>query len=38
MILCEALGILYNKENTTPDGHPLSLVEKGAKPVAELFA
>jgi uncharacterized protein (DUF1501 family) len=35
--LCKALGIDEAKENTTPDGRPIRIVDKGAKPVAELF-
>lgn len=33
-----ALGIEHSKPLTTPDGRPMTLVRKGAKPVGELFA
>ena len=36
--LCHALGIDLNKELTTPQGRPMRLVRKEAKPINELFA
>jgi hypothetical protein len=36
--LCRALGIDLNKELTTPQGRPMRLVRKEAKPISELFA
>jgi uncharacterized protein (DUF1501 family) len=35
--VCRALGIDYAKTIDTPGGRPVQLVEKGAKPVTELF-
>jgi len=35
--LCKILGIDCTKENKTPDGRPIRIVDKGAAPVAELF-
>jgi uncharacterized protein (DUF1501 family) len=36
--VCRVLGIDYAKKVMTPIGRPISLVEKGAKPIDELFA
>src|SRR5262249_34039196 len=36
--VCKALGIDYAKTVQTPGGRPVKLVDKGANPVAELFA
>ena len=36
--VCKTLGIDYTKQNTTPIGRPIRIVEKGANPVQELFA
>ena len=36
--LCHALGIDMTKELTTPQGRPMRLVRKEAKPVRELFS
>jgi uncharacterized protein (DUF1501 family) len=36
--VCRALGIDYAKTVQTPGGRPVKLVEKGATPIAELFA
>jgi hypothetical protein len=36
--ICKVLGIEYTKTIDTPDGRPVKVVEKGANPVAELFA
>ena len=36
--VCQVLGIDYTKQNQTPVGRPIRIVEKGAKPVTELFA
>jgi uncharacterized protein (DUF1501 family) len=36
--VCQALGIDYTKKTLTPSGRPISLVEKGAQPIKELFA
>jgi hypothetical protein len=35
--LCAILGIDEAKENTTPDGRPIRIVDKGASAVTELF-
>ncbi|MCS6851599.1 MAG: DUF1501 domain-containing protein [Gemmataceae bacterium] len=35
--ICKAIGIDYTKKYTGPGGRPLSIVDKGAQPVAELF-
>jgi uncharacterized protein (DUF1501 family) len=35
--ICKLLGIDYNKQNETPIGRPIRIVEKGANPVAELI-
>ncbi|MEX2137870.1 MAG: DUF1501 domain-containing protein [Pirellulales bacterium] len=34
--LCAALGIDYAKQNFTPQGRPIALVDEGGKPLAEL--
>jgi uncharacterized protein (DUF1501 family) len=36
--VCQILGIDYTKQNQTPVGRPIRVVEKGARPVTELFA
>ena len=36
--LCHALGIDLQKEVITPQGRPMRLLQKEAKPIAELFA
>lgn len=36
--ICKVLGIDYAKQNQTPIGRPIRIVEKGAKPIQELFA
>jgi uncharacterized protein (DUF1501 family) len=36
--LCQALGIDLNKELTTPQGRPMRLVRKEARPISELLA
>jgi hypothetical protein len=36
--VCKTLGINYTKKNNTPIGRPVSIVDKGAKPIDELFA
>src|SRR5262249_21862867 len=36
--VCKALGIDYNKQNTSRGGRPFRLVDRGATPVKELFA
>ncbi len=35
--VCSVLGIDYTKENDTPIGRPIRLVDKGAKPIEELI-
>lgn len=35
--VCQALGVNFAKELTTPTGRPMKLVKEGAKPVHELF-
>lgn len=35
--VCTLLGIDYTKENPTPIGRPIRIVDKGAKPIAELL-
>jgi uncharacterized protein (DUF1501 family) len=35
--VCKILGIDYTKQNQTPVGRPIRLVEKGAQPIRELF-
>ena len=34
--VCAALGIDHTKDNYTPQGRPIALVDQGGKPVAEL--
>lgn len=36
--ILHSLGIDFSKELTTPDGRPMTLVRKEAKPIGELFA
>jgi uncharacterized protein (DUF1501 family) len=36
--VCKVLGIDYAKQNQTPVGRPIRIVEKGANPIQELFA
>jgi hypothetical protein len=36
--VCRALGINYKKQNTTPGGRPIRIVDKNGEPVSELFA
>jgi hypothetical protein len=36
--ICRALGIDYNRMNTTGNGRPIRIVERGATPVAGLFS
>ncbi len=36
--ICEALGIDHTKENYTDEGRPIPIVDRGAKPVAELLS
>ena len=35
--VCRILGINYEKQNTTPIGRPIRIVDKGAKPITELI-
>jgi hypothetical protein len=35
--VCQLLGIDYTKQNPTPIGRPIRIVEKGAKPVTEVM-
>ena len=35
---CSALGIDPKKENISPEGRPIGLVDRGAEPVKELIA
>ena len=35
--ICAALGVDHTKENLTPEGRPISLVDKGSTPIAELI-
>ena len=35
--VCEVLGINWNKQNHTPIGRPIRIVDKGAKPIKELL-
>jgi hypothetical protein len=35
--VCTLLGIDYPKENATPNGRPIRVVEKGARPIQELL-
>ena len=34
--VCKAIGIDYNKQNNTPIGRPIRIVDKGATPIKEL--
>jgi uncharacterized protein (DUF1501 family) len=36
--VCSILGINYNKQNNTPIGRPIRIVDKGARPITELLA
>ena len=36
--VCKVLSIDYTKQNQTPIGRPIRIVDKGATPVKELFA
>jgi hypothetical protein len=36
--VCKVLGIDYSKQNISPIGRPIRLVDKGANPIKELFA
>jgi hypothetical protein len=36
--VCKVLGIDYNKSNTANNGRPIRIVDKGARPIQELFA
>jgi uncharacterized protein (DUF1501 family) len=36
--VCQILGINYNKQNNTPIGRPIRIVDKGANPIKELLA
>jgi hypothetical protein len=36
--VCKILGIDYNKTNNSPNGRPVRIVDKGAKPIQELLA
>jgi len=36
--VCKILGIDYNKQNQTPIGRPIRIVDKGANPVTELLS
>ena len=36
--VCQLLGIDHTKQNPTPIGRPVRIVEKGAQPIKELFA
>jgi hypothetical protein len=36
--ICKVLGIEYTRTIDTPGGRPVKVVEKGANPIAELFA
>jgi hypothetical protein len=36
--VCQVMGIDYNKQNRTPIGRPIRIVDKGANPIKELFA
>jgi len=35
--VCRILGIDYNKQNTTPIGRPIRIVDRGANPISQLF-
>jgi uncharacterized protein (DUF1501 family) len=34
--ICRAVGIDHNRENVSPEGRPIPLVERGAKPIPDL--
>jgi hypothetical protein len=34
--ICEGLGISHTKENISPEGRPIRLVDKGGTPISEL--
>jgi hypothetical protein len=36
--VCRVLGINYERQNQTPIGRPLRIVDRGANPIRELFA
>src|SRR5207302_1673868 len=36
--ICSILGIDHNKQNNTPNGRPIRIVDKGARPIKELLA
>jgi hypothetical protein len=36
--VCQTLGIDYQKQNNTPIGRPIRIVDKGANPIKEVFA
>jgi uncharacterized protein (DUF1501 family) len=36
--ICGALGIDHTKENITEEGRPIPIVDRGAKPIAELIS
>ena len=35
--MCAALGVDHEKENYTPEGRPIALVDKGGAPLKELI-
>jgi hypothetical protein len=35
--VCRVLGIDYNRQNNTPNGRPVRIVDRGANPIAQLF-
>lgn len=35
--VCEILGIDHNKQNNTPNGRPIRIVDKGSNPIEELL-
>ena len=35
--VCQILGIDYTKENNTPIGRPIRIVDRGAQPIREIF-
>ena len=36
--VCKILGIDYTKQNNTPGGRPIRIVDKGAQPIQELLS
>jgi hypothetical protein len=36
--ICEGLGISHKKENVSPEGRPIGLVDKGGTPISELVS